>query len=33
VLFVPFTYVIDRFAYRRWEAKQPGGVSTPAKKR
>jgi hypothetical protein len=33
VLFVPFTYLIDRFAYRRWEARQPGGVSTPAKKR
>jgi hypothetical protein len=33
VLFVPFTYVIDRFAYRRWEAKQSGGSSTPAKKR
>jgi hypothetical protein len=32
VLFVPFTYVIDRFAYRRWEAKS-GGSSTPAKKR
>ncbi len=33
VLFVPFTYVIDRFAYRRWEARQSGGASTPAKKR
>ena len=33
VLFVPFTYMIDRFAYRRWEARQPGGASTPAKKR
>jgi hypothetical protein len=33
VLFVPFTYVIDRFAYRRWEARQSGGSSTPAKKR
>jgi len=33
VLFVPFTYVIDRFAYRRWEARRPGGGSTPAKKR
>lgn len=33
VLFVPFTYVIDRFAYRRWEARQPGGASAPTKKR
>jgi hypothetical protein len=32
-LFVPFTYVIDRFAYRRWEARQSGGASTPTKKR
>ena len=24
-LFVPFTFYIDRFAYRRWEARQPGG--------
>jgi hypothetical protein len=23
-LFVPFTYAIDRFAYRRWEARQNG---------
>ncbi|MGZ8717494.1 MAG: FUSC family protein [Gaiellaceae bacterium] len=33
VLFVPFTYVIDRFAYRRWEARQSGGPSTRPKKR
>ncbi|HEY8704536.1 MAG TPA: FUSC family protein [Gaiellaceae bacterium] len=33
VLFVPFTYVIDRFAYRRWEARQSGGASRPPKKR
>jgi hypothetical protein len=33
VLFVPFTYVIDRFAYRRWQAAQSGGASTPPKKR
>ena len=26
VLFVPFTYVIDRFAYRRWKARQSGGA-------
>jgi hypothetical protein len=30
-LFVPFTYAIDRFAYRRWEARQNG--TTPARKR
>ena len=35
-LFVPFTYAIDRFAYRRYQAKQgDGGSATPrpAKKR
>jgi hypothetical protein len=32
VAFVPFTYYIDRFAYRRWEARQQGGGTT-AKKR
>ncbi len=32
LLFVPFTYYIDRFAYRRWEARQ-GGSQTPTKKR
>ena len=31
-LFIPFTYAIDRFAYRRWQLKQPG-ASPPAKKR
>ncbi|HSX22220.1 MAG TPA: hypothetical protein VLE97_05535 [Gaiellaceae bacterium] len=31
-LFIPFTYTIDRFAYRRWQLKQPGG-SAPPKKR
>lgn len=30
-LFVPFTYAIDRFAYRRWQARQDAGGS--AKKR
>jgi hypothetical protein len=25
--------VIDRFAYKRWEARQSGGASTSAKKR
>jgi hypothetical protein len=29
-LFVPFTYAIDRFAYRRWEARQSG--AGPSKK-
>ena len=33
VLFIPFTYVIDRFAYRRWEARQSGGAPAPAKKK
>jgi len=31
VLFVPFTYVIDRFAYRRYQARLEAGP--PAKKR
>ena len=31
-LFVPFTYMIDRFAYNRWQARQPG-AGTQAKKR
>ena len=31
-LFIPFTYTIDRYAYRRWQSRQPGG-SGPAKKR
>jgi hypothetical protein len=30
-LFIPFTFWIDRLAYRRWQAKEAGG--TPAKKR
>jgi hypothetical protein len=33
VLFVPFTYVIDRFAYKRWEARESGGGSASSKKR
>jgi hypothetical protein len=33
LLFIPFTFYIDRFAYRRWEARQPGGGTTPTKKR
>jgi hypothetical protein len=32
LLFIPFTYAIDRFAYRRWQARQAGGSATPAKK-
>jgi hypothetical protein len=32
-LFVPFTFYIDRFAYRRWEARQPGGGTSATKKR
>ena len=31
-LFVPFTYAIDRFAYRRWQARQ-AGASPAVKKR
>ena len=32
LLFVPFTYYIDRFAYRRWEARQAGSSSSTAAK-
>ena len=32
LLFVPFTYYIDRFAYKRWQAKQGDGPA-PTKKR
>jgi hypothetical protein len=32
LLFVPFTFYIDRFAYRRWEARQGGGPSTTKKR-
>ena len=31
-LFIPFTYAIDRFAYRRWQLKQPGAGSTSKKR-
>ena len=31
-LFVPFTFYIDRFAYKRWQARQPGGGAAPTKK-
>jgi hypothetical protein len=30
-LFVPFTYALDRFAYRRWQARE--SQSVPAKKK
>ena len=32
-LFVPFTYYIDRFAYKRWQARQPGGGGTTSTKK
>ncbi len=31
LLFVPFTYAIDRFAYKRWQARQ-GGAPGPKKR-
>ena len=31
VLFIPFTYAVDRFAYRRWQAREDR--TRPAKKR
>jgi hypothetical protein len=33
IMFIPFTYLIDRFAYRRWQARQGPQAGTPAKKR
>jgi len=27
-LFIPFTYMLDRFAYRRWQARQEAGASS-----
>jgi hypothetical protein len=30
-LFIPFTYAIDRFAYKRWQARQEGGGASPAR--
>jgi hypothetical protein len=34
LLFIPFTYWIDRFAYRRYQAREAGGATArPAKKR
>ena len=32
LLFVPFTFYIDRFAYRRWEARQGSGTSATKKR-
>ena len=33
-LFIPFTYMIDRFAYKRWLARKEGGATPrPPKKR
>src|SRR3954447_10842759 len=31
-LFVPFTYAIDRFAYRRWQARQSGAAPAVKKR-
>jgi hypothetical protein len=31
-LFIPFTFAIDRFAYRRWQAREQGGGTTPKKR-
>jgi hypothetical protein len=33
VLFVPFTYVIDRFAYKRYQARTTGGTVAPTRKK
>jgi len=33
IMFIPFTYLIDRFAYRRWQAKQGGGSAPASRKR
>jgi hypothetical protein len=32
IFFIPFTYFVDRFAYRRWLARQPGGGTASTKK-
>lgn len=31
-LFIPFTFAIDRFAYRRWQAREQAGGATSASK-
>jgi len=33
IMFIPFTYFIDRFAYRRWQARQGPQSGATAKKR
>ena len=33
VLFIPFTYAIDRFAYQRWQRRQQGDGKPPVRKR
>jgi hypothetical protein len=33
LLYIPMMYYMDRFAYRRWQVRQQGGGTTPAKKR
>ncbi len=33
LLFVPFTFYIDRFAYKRWQARQQGGGGTTSTKK
>jgi hypothetical protein len=30
-LFIPFTFAIDRFAYKRWLARQEAGGTPPSK--
>jgi hypothetical protein len=32
LLFVPFTYAIDRFAYRRWQVRQGSAPASPKKR-
>ncbi|MBV8256537.1 MAG: hypothetical protein JO073_01845 [Actinobacteria bacterium] len=31
LLFIPFTYFIDRFAYQRYQRREQGGAATPKK--
>jgi hypothetical protein len=33
LLFIPFTYYIDRFAYKRYQARLAAGDVTPQKKK
>ena len=32
LLFIPFTFAIDRFAYARWQKRQQGGKQQPRKR-